>query len=225
MLAQLAFAMWLEKQSKRIPEEVQEKETSHQPERTALDQPIPPKRFLQMAWLASPFAYVAINTVGAVIPQLAAKFELSAAQAGMFNSLWFYTRFVAFAVLWKWTGWHYRFRWLLTAMIALVIGFSAMLLAPALWVVVAAQVVFGFAIGLIYYSSLFYSMDAGDEKGAHGGLHEAAIGVGIFAGPAVGATTLTLFPQIPHGGVIAVSGLLLMGLIALIALRLRKATP
>jgi predicted MFS family arabinose efflux permease len=222
MLVQFGIVVWLQRQAKRLPP-VHVKESPHHPERRALDQPVPPKRFLQMAWLASPLAYVAINTVGAVIPQLAHKFDLTAAQSGVFNSLWFYTRFAAFILLWRWTGWHYRFRWLLTAMIGLVISFSAMLLAPQLWLVIIAQVVFGFAIGLIYYSSLFYSMDAGDAKGEHGGLHEAAIGLGIFAGPALGAATLTYMPQHPNSGTIAVTGLLLIGLIGLILLRLQKA--
>ncbi len=221
MLLQLGFVMWLEMQARQLPK-VTVAQTRHQPERAAWEQPVSPKRFLQMAWLISPFAYVAINTVGAVIPQLAAKFNLTPAESGVFNSLWFYVRFVAFIVLWKWTGWHYRFRWLVGAAVALVAGFAAMLLTPMLWIVIAAQVVFGFGIGLIYYSSLFYSMDAGDEKGAHGGLHEAAIGMGIFAGPALGATALTVFPNTPNVGIVSVTGLLVMGLIGLIVLRLKK---
>ncbi|HYG98881.1 MAG TPA: MFS transporter [Terriglobales bacterium] len=221
MLLQWALVFWLEKEERNLPA-IKPQLQAHQPEVAALHQPISPRRFLQMAWFISPFAYVAINTVGAVIPQLASKFDLTPAQSGVFNSLWFYTRFAAFILLWKWTGWHYRFRWLVTSAVALVAGFSAMLLAPALWVVIIAQVIFGFAIGLIYYSSLFYSMDAGDEKGAHGGLHEAAIGLGIFAGPALGATALTIFPEVPNTGILAVTGLLVIGVGGLVVLRLRK---
>src|SRR5690606_13881212 len=125
-------------------------------------------------------------------------------------------------LLWKWTRWHYRFRWLLTAMIGLILSFSTMLLAPLLWLVIVAQVIFGLSIGLIYYSSLFYSMDAGDEKGAHGGLHEAAIGLGIFAGPFVGAAALTFWPQHSNAGTFAVSTLLALGLLGLVTLRLKK---
>ena len=45
--------------------------------------------------LANPFAYVAMNTVGAVIPHLADRFQLTATQSGLFCSLWFYAlRFV-----------------------------------------------------------------------------------------------------------------------------------
>jgi hypothetical protein len=75
-----------------------------------------------------------------------------------------------------------------------------------------AQVAFGLSLGLIYYSSLYYSMDVGETKGEHGGFHESAIGLGIFAGPAVGALSLTAFPERPNIGTTAVTVLLLIGL-------------
>jgi len=69
---------------------------------------------------------------------------------------------------------------------------------------VLAQILFGGAIGLIYYSSLFYSMDVGETKGEHGGIHEAAIGLGNFAGPAMGAMSLYLWPHQANGSAFAV---------------------
>jgi len=42
-------------------------------------------------------------------------------------------------VLWRWTGWHYRFRWLLLAYLGLVGSFGAVVLAPNLAVLVLAQ--------------------------------------------------------------------------------------
>jgi len=80
------------------------------------------------------------------------------------------------------------------------------------------EIIFGSVIGLIYYSSLFYSMDLGDTKGEHGGIHEAAIGLGNFAGPAVGAASLYLLPHYANSGALAVSGLLLLGLGGLLAI-------
>jgi MFS family permease len=101
----------------------------------------------------------------------------------------------------------------------MVLSFAALLLVPNLTVIVIAQLGFGFAVGLIYSSSLFYSMDVGETKGEHGGFHEALIGVGIFAGPAIGATTLHFLPRWPNACIWAVSGSLVMGFVALIALR------
>jgi predicted MFS family arabinose efflux permease len=171
-----------------------------------------------MAWLANPFAYIAINTLIAVIPGVARRLELSTMVAGFCCSTWCFARFGAFAALWHWTGWHYRFRWLLLAYVGLVGSFGAVVLAPNLAVLVTAQLVFGTAVGLIYYSSLFYSMDRSETKGEHGGIHEAAIGLGNLAGPAVGAAALQLVPQHSQSGTVAVIVLLLCGLGSLIGI-------
>jgi predicted MFS family arabinose efflux permease len=169
------------------------------------------KSFLHMAWLSNPFAYVAINTLIAVLPGLAEKFQLSPMQAGFACSLWGFARLAVFILLWKWTGWHYRFRWLATAFGLLVVSFGSVLLAPSILLLLVAQIFFGAAIGLIYYSSLYYSMDATDVKGEQGGIHEAVIGLGNCLGPAVGAASLQFASGHANSGAIAVSGLLLAG--------------
>jgi predicted MFS family arabinose efflux permease len=175
-------------------------------------------RFLRMAWLANPFAYIALNTVIAAMPGVAARLGLSTMLAGFCGSVWSFARLGTFIGLWRWPGWHYRFRWLLLAYLALVGAFTTMLLTPSLALLVSAQTLFGGALGLIYYSSLFYSMDTSDTKGEHGGIHEAAIGLGNFAGPATGAGALYLLPGHPDSGPLAVSVLLLCGLTGLFAI-------
>jgi MFS family permease len=179
------------------------------------------KSFLRMAWLANPFAYIAMNTVIPLIPQVAANLHLSKAGAGFFCSIWMFARTASFFGLWKWTAWHYRFRWLITSYILMIATFAAILLLSNLWLLVAAQTIFGFAVGLIYYSSLFYSMDASDTKGEHGGLHEAAIGAGIFLGPAIGYSALQYLPNTPNISATAVSVVLTFGLGGLFFLRRR----
>jgi MFS family permease len=105
--------------------------------------------------------------------------------------------------------------------VLLLVSFAVILLAPSMWPVMLAQVVFGLAVGLVYYSSLFYSMDVGETKGEHGGIHEAAIGAGIFGGPAVGAAALALFPAYATAGAWAVAGLLVLGGMAIAGTRWR----
>jgi MFS family permease len=103
--------------------------------------------------------------------------------------------------------------------LVLIGAFLLILLIPNLVVLVVAQIIFGGALGLIYYSSLFYSMDISETKGEHGGIHEAAIGLGNFAGPALGAAFLHFLPEYPNSGGIAVAGLLMAGLLGLLAIR------
>ncbi|MBN1662758.1 MAG: MFS transporter [Deltaproteobacteria bacterium] len=168
-------------------------------------------RFLRMAWFANPFCYVAINTVIPLIPSIADKLALSTAVAGMVCSLWMFARLAAFAILWRWAGWHYRFRWLAAAFILMIVCFFGFLLAQSVWLLMAAEVGFGFSIGLVYYSSLYYSMHASEKQGSNAGLHEAMMGGGLFLGPAIGAAALYLAPAAAGIGAWSVGGLLCAG--------------
>lgn len=217
---QFGITLWLESKAGS---------TMHRPASAAAPKPSadsasqPPapgraKTFLRLAWLANPCAYIAINTLLAAFPGVAHRLGLSTMLAGFCCSVWCFARLGAFLLLWQWDGWHYRFRWLLLAYLAMVGAFTSILLAPSLPVLVGAQLFFGAAVGLIYYSSLFYSMDVGETKGEHGGFHEAAIGLGNFAGPAAGAAALQFLPRYPNSGALAVSFLLLGGLAALAAI-------
>jgi hypothetical protein len=174
-----------------------------------------------MAWLANPFACVAAFTLLAMIPTLARDLGLSPTSAGLYCSIWFFARLAAFIILWKWSAWHYRFRWLLGGYVTLLIGFVMILTARDLFWLSIGQVSFGWAVGLLYYSSLYYSMDVGSTRAKNGGIHEAAMGAGNFIGPGVGAVGLLLAPHSPHASTWAVVGLLTMGLFGMAGLRLR----
>jgi predicted MFS family arabinose efflux permease len=210
MLLQLAMVFWMQTIQ---PEKVEEALAHDTPPPDKHHRsPTAAKSFQRMAWLANPLAYIAINTLIAVLPGIAHKFDLSPMFAGFACSLWCFVRGGAFIILWKWTGWHYRFRWLITAYLLMVASFIAILVVPSLVVILIAQIFFGATIGLMYYSSLFYAMDAHDSSSEHGGIHEAAIGIGNCLGPAAGAAALLLAPQNPTAGAWAVSGLLAIGL-------------
>lgn len=222
VFGQLALSIWLERRDKAAPDSTElEMPEAGTDAPTIPHPPVETRMFLRMAWLSNPFAYIAINTLVAVMPGLAARLGLTTTLAGICCSVWCFARMAAFFGFWMWPGWHYRFRWLLAAFLTLILSFTLILAVPHLVVLVFAQLLLGGALGLIYYSSLFYSMDAGDTKGEHGGIHEAAIGLGNFAGPAIGAASLHFFPQHTSNGVIAVSALLICGLCSLVTIRWR----
>ena len=216
VLLQLALTLWLERHAAETARAMRNQPAAAPPPEPNRPPPEKAKNFLRMAWLANPFAYIAINTLLAVLPGVAAKFHLTPMFAGFACSLWCFARLVTFFALWFWTGWHYRFRWLAGAFVLLIVSFATILTARNFDVLIGAQLFFGGAIGLIYYSSLFYSMDAGDTKGEHGGIHEAAIGIGNCLGPAVGAASLEFAAWSPNSGAWGVAGLLSLGFAALI---------
>ena len=148
--------------------------------------------FQKLAWMGNPFAYMAMNTLIAVVPGIAEHAGLGIEEGGRLMSAWFIVRTLTFAILWAWHGWHYRIGWFLGSFLLLIVGFIAVMTTRQVWMLIVAQVAFGWGTGLIYYSSLFYAMDGSDTHGEHGGIHEAFIGLGMGSGPAVSALTLWL---------------------------------
>ena len=226
LLAELILIIWLEKAADRQPAVTAE--AVHpllHAEPEGYKSTVSPKKFLSMAWLANPMAYLALNTVVATVPSLAARMNFSRTTAGFVCSVWLFARSATFVALRMWPGWHYRFNYLATAYVTLIISFAGILLTPNAWALAFAEVLFGMALGLIYYSSLFYSMDVGETKGEHGGIHEAAIGFGQGAGPSVAALALGLFPEIPASGTCAVCVLLVLGFAGICWMRFTSLAP
>ncbi|MEN6375388.1 MAG: MFS transporter [Smithella sp.] len=205
------------------------KENNHQHHKEtpapAVLHPAEAKKFLHMAWLASPFSYVAINTIIPLIPSIAEKLKLSTGMAGIVCSLWMFARLAAFAALWQWSGWHYRFRWLAGSYLMMIVSFFGIIISKSVLMLLVTQVGFGLSIGLIYYSSLYYSMNVPQNQAANAGVHEAMIGAGLFLGPACGSITLYFFPYAIISGACSVGGLLCAGFSALFFVRYyRKKT-
>ncbi|MFM7182519.1 MAG: MFS transporter [Verrucomicrobiales bacterium] len=182
-----------------------------------------PRAFQRMAWLANPFACVAAFTLLAMIPELARRMGLSTTMAGLFCSIWFFARLAAFVLMWRWPGWHYRYRWLVGGYLLLLAGFVSILTAEGLFWLGVGQMAFGLAVGILYYASLFYSMDVGEARAEQGGIHEAMMGAGNFVGPGIGALSLLFAPQWPQAGVWSVSGVLAIGFVILLANRWKAA--
>lgn len=175
--------------------------------------------FLKLAWIANPFAYIAINAVIPLIPDLAARLKFTPAAAGVFCSIWFFSRMFTFVILALWDKWHYRLSYMLWSYIGMMLCFAGILLFESMWMIIAVQIGFGWCVGVIYYSSLYYSMHVGDTKAEHGGFHEAAIGAGIFGGPAIGAASLLLAPGFRQSSVVGVALVLTAGFAWLIGVR------
>ena len=168
---------------------------------------------------------MAIYGVLPVIPKLSEKLGLTPTYASLICSVWFWARLGASVWFWRWPVWHYRFRWLLGSFVAMIASFLMILLSSSIWMLITAQTIFGLTIGLIYYSSLFYSMDLGESKGKGGGLHEAAIGLGIFIGPTAGVAALHFFPKHENAGTWGMGALLLVGLLLFLIVRIRGNRP
>jgi predicted MFS family arabinose efflux permease len=151
--------------------------------------------FRWLAWIANTFGYLSINVVVTYSPLIQSRLGFSLAEASVWCSLWFYVRVVAFEVLRRWSGWHYRKSLLLGGFVMTALSFILFALAPTRPLLLLAQLVYGFGAGLLYQASLFYSMAESEASGEHGGIHEALIGIGTMSGPLIIFACAQIAPQ------------------------------
>jgi MFS family permease len=163
-------------------------------------------------WIANPLAYLAIIVILTYNPTVSLRLGLSFREASVWCSLWFYARTAAFEILRRWAWWHYRRGFLYLCFVITMGSFAAIVLAPTLAALLVAQVVFGLSAGLLYQSSLFYSMAGSEAQGEHGGFHEGFIGLGTMLGPLLAFGGSRLFPNSPALSVGLVLGLMALGL-------------
>jgi predicted MFS family arabinose efflux permease len=181
--------------------------------------------YRRLGWIANPTAYVAIMVIVTYNPAIRTRLGLSFAAASVWCSLWFYVRMAAFDMLRRWTWWHYRWGFLCFTFAMAMASFAAFVLAPSLPVLLAAQVVFGLSMGLIYQSSLFYSMAGSKAQGAHGGFHECFIGLGTMTGPLLAYAGAHLAPGVPALPIGLVLALMSVALAALLGVGLQVLRP
>ncbi len=153
-------------------------------------------RFMHVAWLGNMLGFFVLSGFSALSPHLGERLGLAPRQAIWLVCALFLARGLSFAAFGWWEGWHYRRRWLAGAIILLPPALATAFFSPRTGAVLAANVVMGVLMGLIYSSSLFYSLDIGENKGEHGGLHEAMLGCGTLAGPLTGVAGASLLPRL-----------------------------
>lgn len=140
------------------------------------------KIFRHLGWIMNPMGYVILTVSALLSPQFTTKLGLSFESSSMWLSLFFYVRLVCFIGLGHWKGWRYHIPTLMASYFGLGLSILIMILATNLAVFMVGQVVLGICLAIGFHSSLFYSMAGSEEKGEHGGSHEAMVGIGIAIG-------------------------------------------
>lgn len=143
-------------------------------------------RFMYAAWLGNTLGYFVVTGFSALAPHVGERLSLSPRLTIWLVCSMLFARAAAFVGFGWWEGWHYRWRWFVTALVLLPATLAVSFFSPSVGAVLAGQVVMGVALGLVYSASLYYSLDVGHGSGDHGGIHESMIGVGILAGPLAG---------------------------------------
>lgn len=178
------------------------------------------KRMRTLAmWLsriALPATYLMIYSLLAMMPSLPVFSGRTVTEQTLYGSAWMAARWAAFWALGVTTWWHTRPRVLLLATAVALAAFLGITLSGSLAGMIASQLVFGAAVGLIYCASLYFGMVLSDGSTEHGGYHEALIGLGMTLGPGVGAVMQLLHVEDFRASVYAVAALGMLTLLAAI---------
>lgn len=170
-------------------------------------------------WLsrtALPATYVVIYGLMPMMPFLPVMRKLPTTTQTAVGSVWLFTRLLAFILLALGAWWHTRPRALLWAAVVMLVAFFGMTLRPTagaspaidMAAMIAWQAVLGLALGMIYAASLYFGMALSEASTAHGGYHEALIGLGWVLGPAAGAATEFFWPARIWVGIAAVGAVI-----------------
>ena len=175
---------------------------------------------LWLARIALPATYVVVYSLSAMMPLLPVLRPLGTASKTAVASVWMASRLLAFLALGSSTWWHTRPRILLGSAAIMLLAFWGVTVPVsdtyeiALSVMIAAQLVLGVVMGVIYAGSLYFGMVLSDGSTEHGGYHEALIGLGSVIGPGVAALTQWRWPGDLRAGVAAVSGVIVLSILA-----------
>lgn len=195
----VAQALWLLMPRRAAPVFSGER-TAHRGDQVPL---ITKRRFKQLGWLGNGTGYLLQGGLMTLAPSVGERLGLPPGSAIWMICTFFVARAVAFALLWRLTGWHYRLPWMCAALVAAPAALAIIFFSSSLTLLLPALMLFGVCIGLGYYSSIYYSLDYGDEKGEHGGWHESIIGLGGLIGPLAGVAGVRLGGA-AHGAPLAI---------------------
>ncbi len=141
---------------------------------------------LRSARVLLPMSYLLSSVLSPLLPYRFEQIGIDVAWETPATATWMVTRVLIVVMMWRLPFWHGRWGMLLLAAATLTAGFAAIVLAPALPVMLWGFVSFGVGLGVIYYTALYYAMAVGAAAVDAGGTHEALIGAGYAAGPLTG---------------------------------------
>lgn len=179
------------------------------------------KPLLACARIGMIASYMAIFILAPLVPKTFKALGLSPTLVTVLAASAFGTRFLMFAILERWHGWHLKAWPLVLSAVALPAGIYLTLLGPNVPVIVAGQILLGFALGAIYVASIDYGMIEKNASVEGGGDHEFGVGLGFTVGPLLGLLGVWL----GHFEALGPKGGLALGLLPAAALSLWMLKP
>lgn len=145
-----------------------------------------PGMFFPLALWANFVCWFALSNVQSLYPKIAVTNGFSPQLIGCLLFLVGVAQSAFFVVLRLSRAWHYRFGPLAAVHGAAALGMLFIFGSSSVPLLSLAFCLMGIALGLSYYSSIYYSLCGHKHTGRQTSIHEFMIGSGFFLGPAVG---------------------------------------
>jgi hypothetical protein len=149
-----------------------------------------------------PMSYLVLTAMTPFLPAIMSRLGLAAALHTVVGAVWHATRTLGFFWLQRSHAWHGRWWLAVVGPLLMLAGFAAAVLSSTLAtstsgvvILIAGLSVFGLGMAAIYSGAIYYAMEVGTAQVDAGGKHEALIGVGYTAGPAIGLVAVTSASQ------------------------------
>ncbi len=144
--------------------------------------------YLIIARIANFASWFSLGILRHIAPKLTVEAGIPAIAYGNLILVLGATQLIGF--LWLGTNqaarWHYRFSPLIGAQLLAIISFMAIGLMPYGFYWTCAFALIGLCGAVTYFSSMYYSLHAQQDKGNKSGVHEAVLGSGLLLGPFLG---------------------------------------
>lgn len=140
-------------------------------------------KFLYMSWIAIFFAWITLGVLRYIFPKLISDLGILPRYYGILMLIWSGTQVFMFYILGATKKWHYRIEFSIICQILGCIGFFIIYITnyPIIWGI--ALMFFGIQTGMVYFSSLYYSLCGHADTGNKSGWHESILSSGAFIGP------------------------------------------
>ncbi len=144
------------------------------------------RTFRHMAWLANLAAYGAAAVLASHLPKWFAHLGWDEKRFGLFLALIFLTQTLSFLLLAGKVRFAYSASRLILPQVVAGLVLAVLPWFGGLGWYLAAAPLLGFAFGISYAGSIYYSLHTVSGKGMKAGIHESLIGVGGFLPPLLG---------------------------------------
>jgi MFS family permease len=144
------------------------------------------RTFLYIGWTANFVGWFSHNTVRSLFPQLATDLGVTPGRIGLLLGLLRLMQTTAYAVMSRRDGWRFRLGPLLLWQALALSGLLLLFCGRSAGTFGIAFLPIGVLMGVTFQSSLYYSLQGGEEQGKRSGWNESILAGGGLLGPLLG---------------------------------------